>query len=92
MFLSAIIALAALLLLLLLVDGEGLCPSPSPMAGWCNGNMAASSTVAVGSSPAPAPISRGFFMNESTALFFLAGLLVGLVVFDFVMLFFYILV
>ena len=31
-------------------------------------------------------------MNESAALFFLAGFLVGLVVFDFVMLFFYILV
>ena len=31
-------------------------------------------------------------MNESKALFFLGGLLVGLVVFDFVMLFYYILV
>lgn len=31
-------------------------------------------------------------MNESTALFFLAGLLFGLAVFDFLMLFFYILV
>ena len=31
-------------------------------------------------------------MNESAALFFLAGLLLGLAVFDFVMLYFYILV
>lgn len=32
------------------------------------------------------------YMNESSALFFLVGLLVGLAVFDFVMLFYYILV
>jgi hypothetical protein len=56
-----------------------------------NGNMAVSSTVAVGSSPASAPIKE-VFMNESKVLFFLAGLLVGLALFDFVMLFFYILV
>ena len=37
------------------------------------------------------PLSE-VFMNESTAFFFLAGLLVGLTVFDFVMLFYYILV
>lgn len=30
------------------------------MAGWCNGNMAVSSTVAVGSSPAPAPMEFPF--------------------------------
>ena len=52
--------------------------------------MAVSSIVAVGSSPTPASIRR--FINESETLFFLAGFLVGLVVFDFVMLFFYILV
>ena len=38
------------------------------------------------------PLSKRFDMNESTALFFLVGLLVGLAVFDFVMLFYYILV
>ena len=36
--------------------------------------------------------SLRFDMNESTCLFFLAGLLVGLAVFDFMMLFYYILV
>lgn len=60
-------------------------------------NMAVSSTVAVGSSPTPASIKgvsyeKEVSMNETTALFFLAGLLVGLAVFDFVMLFYYILV
>ena len=39
----------------------------------------------------PHPLNE-VYMNESTALFFLGGLLVGLAVFDFVMLFYYILV
>lgn len=91
LFLSATIALVALLLSLSLSEAEGALSS-SLMAGWCNGNMAVSSTVAAGSSPAPASINLEVVMNESSALFFLFGLLVGLAVFDFVMLFFYFLV
>lgn len=70
---------------------RGFAPLLFPWWDGVIGNMAVSSTVAVGSNPAPAPIKE-VFMNEFKALFFLAGLLVGLAVFDFVMLFFYILV
>lgn len=76
-----------------LFGGEGFFSPllPPLLAGWCKGNIPASSAGAAGSSPAPAPTFE-VIMNVQSCNAFLLGALFGLAVFDFVMLFYYILV